>query len=75
MQTGQEVVLDHGSLAQAIAASSALPTLFQPVTLDDKLLMDGGIVNNYPIEGLESKDLDVIIGVDVQEATARYKPI
>ena len=66
MQTGQEVVLNHGSLAQAIAASSALPTLFQPITLDDKLLMDGGIVNNYPIEGLKSKDLDVIIGVDVQ---------
>ena len=66
MQTGQEIVLDHGSLAQAIAASSALPTLFQPITLDNKLLMDGGIVNNYPIEGLKSKNLDVIIGVDVQ---------
>ncbi|AOR28576.1 patatin [Formosa sp. Hel1_33_131] len=67
MQTGQEVVLDHGNLAQAIAASSALPTLYQPVTLDNKLLMDGGIVNNYPIIGLESKDLDIIIGVDVQD--------
>jgi NTE family protein len=67
MQTGQEVILDHGNLAQAIAASSALPTLFQPITLNNKLLMDGGIVNNYPIEGLKSKNLDVIIGVDVQD--------
>ena len=67
MQTGLEVVLDRGDLAQAIAASSALPTLYRPVTLDDKLLMDGGIVNNYPIQGLESKDLDIIIGVDVQD--------
>ena len=63
----KEVVLDHGNLAQAIAASSALPTLYQPVILDNKLLMDGGIVNNYPIQGLESKDLDIIIGVDVQD--------
>ena len=67
MKTGQEVVLDRGNLAQAIAASSALPTLYQPVTLDNKLLMDGGIVNNYPIIGLESKELDIIIGVDVQD--------
>ena len=67
MQTGQEVVLDKGNLAQAIAASSALPTLFQPIQLDGKLLMDGGIINNYPIEGLLDKNLDIIIGVDVQD--------
>ncbi len=67
IQTGDEVVLDHGNLAQAIAASSALPTLFQPVKLNNKLLMDGGIVNNFPIEGLLSKNLDFIIGVDVQD--------
>ena len=67
MSTGEEVVLDRGNLTQAIAASSALPTLYQPVRLNNKLLMDGGIVNNYPIQGLESKDLDIIIGVDVQD--------
>ena len=67
MKTGTEVVLDRGNLAQAIAASSALPTLYQPVRLDDRLLMDGGIVNNYPIQGLESKNLDIIIGIDVQD--------
>ena len=67
MKTGNEVVLDHGNLAQSIAASSALPTLFQPVILDSKLLMDGGIVNNFPIKDLVSKDIDIIIGVDVQD--------
>ena len=67
MQTGKEVVLDKGNLAQAIAASSALPTLFQPIKLNNKLLMDGGITNNFPIEGLLSKNLDFIIGVDVQD--------
>ena len=75
MQTGQEVVLDRGNLAQAIAASSALPTLYQPVRLDNKLLMDGGIVNNYPVRGLESKDLDIIIGVDVQDELLEIKDL
>ena len=67
MATGNEVVLEHGNLAQAIAASSALPTLFQPVILDNKLLMDGGIVNNFPVMDLASKDIDIIIGVSVQD--------
>ena len=75
MQTGQEVVLDRGNLAQAIAASSALPTLYQPVRLNNKVLMDGGIVNNYPIKGLESKDLDIIIGVDVQDELLEIKDL
>jgi len=67
MATGNEVVLEHGNLAQAIAASSALPTLFQPVILDNKLLMDGGIVNNFPVMDLASKDIDIIIGISVQD--------
>ena len=75
MQTGQEIILDRGNLAQAIAASSALPTLYQPVRLNNKLLMDGGIVNNYPIRGLESKDLDIIIGVDVQDELLEIKDL
>jgi len=75
MKTGQEVVLDRGNLAQAIAASSALPTLYQPVSLDNKLLMDGGIVNNYPVRGLESKELEIIIGVDVQEELLEIKDL
>ena len=67
IQTGEQVILDKGNLAQAIAASSALPTLFQPVELNNKLLMDGGITNNFPIEGLLTKNLDYLIGVDVQD--------
>ena len=75
MQTGQEIILDRGNLAQAIAASSALPTLYQPVRLDNKVLMDGGIVNNYPVRGLESKNLDIIIGVDVQDELLEIKDL
>ncbi|NQY04847.1 MAG: patatin-like phospholipase family protein, partial [Flavobacteriaceae bacterium] len=68
VETGEEVVLDKGFLPQAIAASGALPSLFEPVFIDDKLLLDGGIVNNYPIYKLKEKGVDVIVGVDVQDA-------
>lgn len=67
IETGESVILDKGNLAQAISISSTLPTLFQPILYNDALLMDGGIVNNYPIEVLKSKNLDYIIGVNVQE--------
>ena len=55
METGGAVLLDKGSLAEAISISSALPTLFQPVEHDGELLMDGGIANNYPIEIFKDK--------------------
>jgi len=67
IETGKQVLLDQGNLNEAIMASGALPTLFQPVFIKDKILIDGGVVNNYPIEELRSKGVDVVIGVDVQD--------
>lgn len=66
IETSEEVVLESGSLAQAIAASGALPSLFNPRLIDDRLLIDGGVINNFPIDKIQSK-VDVIIGVDVQD--------
>ena len=48
-QTGDEVMLQTGPAVDAILASSALPGIFPPVTLEGKSLIDGGIVNNTPI--------------------------
>ena len=70
IETGEPVILDSGSLAQAIKASGALPSLFQPVILNNQILIDGGVVNNYPIDELRAKGMDVIIGVDVQDELA-----
>lgn len=67
IETGEKVMLDKGSLPQAIAASGAFPTLFQPVSIDGKVLTDGGVVDNYPVEDLREKGMDIIIGVDVQD--------
>ena len=68
VETGEEVILDQGYLPQAIAASAAIPSLFSPVMLEGRLLTDGGVVNNYPVEELRKRGADIIIGVDVQDA-------
>jgi len=67
VETGEQIVLDEGILAQAIIASGALPTLYNPVEINGRLLIDGGVVNNYPIEELKNRDVDFIIGIDVQD--------
>jgi NTE family protein len=67
VETGQEVMLDKGNLTQSILASGALPSLFQPVNIDNQILIDGGVINNYPIDELRAKGMDVIIGIDVQD--------
>lgn len=67
IETGEAVLLNRGYLPQAMLASSAFPSLFSPVEIDGKLLVDGGITNNYPVEELLKLGADYIIGVDVQD--------
>jgi NTE family protein len=67
VETGKEIILDKGYLPRAVTASGALPTLFSPVSIDDMLLVDGGVVNNYPVDEVKAKGMDIIIGVDVQD--------
>ncbi len=75
IETGASVILHKGNLAQAVAASGALPSLFQPVIIGDDILIDGGVTNNYPIDELRAKGMDVIIGVDVQDGLADRKDL
>lgn len=65
--TGEEVVLDSGYLPRAVNASGALPSLFAPVQIGNQMLIDGGVTDNYPVEKLRAKGMDIIIGVDVQD--------
>lgn len=67
IETGKEVLLNKGNLAQAMVASSAFPSLFSPIEIDGQLLVDGGVANNYPIEEVRKMGADVIIGVNVQD--------
>ena len=67
IESGKETVLNKGYLPRAVAASSALPTLFNPVKLGDSIYVDGGVTNNYPVEELRLMGVDFIIGIDVQD--------
>ena len=71
VETGDAVILDSGSLAKAISASGAIPTILSPINIDGQLLTDGGVANNYPVEELRNRGADIIIGVDVQDSLAK----
>lgn len=67
IETGEQVLLDKGYLPQAMLASATFPSLFSPVLIDDQMLIDGGVANNYPIDEVRKLGADIIIGVDVQD--------
>jgi NTE family protein len=66
MQSGEAVVLHEGSLAQAVRASMAIPGVFTPVELNGRILADGGMVQNIPVETAKGMDADVVIAVELQ---------
>ena len=63
---GTEVVFHSGVLATAMRSSMAIPGVFTPVRLHNKVLVDGGVVNNYPVDVAKAMGADVVIGIDVQ---------
>lgn len=65
LNTGEAVVLDHGSLAMAMRASMSLPGIFQPVEVDGRVLLDGGLANQVPVDVVRAMGADVVIAVDV----------
>lgn len=67
VETGAEVILETGSLPKAVSASGALPSVFSPVFINDTLLTDGGVINNFPADEMRKRGVDIIIGVDVQD--------
>ena len=68
MRTGEEVVIRHGSVPTAMRASMAIPGVFSPVNIDGHTLVDGGLVNNFPVDVLKEMGADIIIGVEVPDA-------
>ena len=64
-KTGREVIFRKGSLFQAIRASISLPAFYEPVRLDDMILIDGGVTNPIPMNRVQRHDGDLLIGIDV----------
>lgn len=59
------VVLDHGSLAKAMQASMSIPGALKPVEWEGRILVDGGVVNNMPVDVAKMMGADIVIAVDI----------
>ena len=66
LETGEELILDGGSLPDALRASVSFPSIFSPYEFNGRLCVDGGIRNNLPISILKQRGMDIVIAVDVQ---------
>src|SRR5690606_4289390 len=65
LESGREGVLNRGPLVEAILASCALPGIFAPVRVGDRLLMDGGVCNNVPVSALVNHGAAYTVGVQL----------
>ena len=66
LSTGEAVVLDRGELTMAMRATMAIPGVFSPVEIDGRILVDGGVVNNFPVDVARNMGADIVIGVDIK---------
>jgi NTE family protein len=65
LNTGEPVVIDHGNLGMAMRASMSLPGIFDPTEMNGKVLLDGGLSDQVPIDVVRAMGADVVIAVDV----------
>jgi len=66
MTTADPVIWESGSMAHAIRSSMSIPILFSPVDHGEKLLCDGGLLNNFPVRLMREKGADIVIGIDLE---------
>ena len=69
--SASEVVLDRGSLAQALRATMSLPLVFPPVELDGRVLVDGGTLNNVPANVVRAMGADRVVAINVGDLNDR----
>lgn len=68
IHTGDRVVLTEGPLARAVRASAAIPGIYRPVKIDDRVLVDGGIVENVPVQAVRDLGADVVVAATLGDA-------
>ncbi|HEX2385033.1 MAG TPA: patatin-like phospholipase family protein [Candidatus Binatia bacterium] len=74
LETGAAVALKSGSIARAVRASNALPGIFSPVTHQGKLLADGCVADNMPVDVARALGADLVIAVDVLDGKPAAQP-
>ncbi len=72
LNRGTSVVLDKGSVARAVRASSAIPGVFNPVEYQGRLLVDGGVIDSIPVSVAREKGADIVIAVDISENVVNF---
>jgi len=74
IQNGQETVFSRGNTGQAVRASSAIPGVFRPVRIGDKVYVDGGVVSPVAVEAAKRLGADLVIAVDISAGAERTPP-
>ena len=74
LATGKKVLIGSGSLARAVRISCSIPGIFTPFDEEDRLLADGGLVDNVPADTVRAMGADYVIAVDVVSAADGRKP-
>jgi len=67
ISTGEPIVFDSGYLQDALRSSIAIPTVFSPFKLENTSVVDGGVVNNFPVDIVREMGADIVIGVNVSD--------
>lgn len=67
LESAQEVVINSGHLPKAVLSSMAIPGIFSPVEFGDNRFVDGGVINNFPVDVALDMGADIIIGVDLKQ--------
>jgi NTE family protein len=74
IHTGETVVLREGPLAPAVRASAAIPGVYTPIPVGDRLLVDGGIVANVPVRPLRDMGADIVVAATLGAALP-FQPV
>ncbi|MDK2991143.1 MAG: hypothetical protein PWP48_376 [Clostridiales bacterium] len=74
VMAGEPYIFKSGSIATAVRASTAIPAIFEPVYLDDHILVDGGFVDLIPADLVKEMGADVVIAVDVGFSSTSINP-
>lgn len=75
LETGETKIFEEGDLVQSILASSAFPSLIDPVKIGDEIYVDGAMAINYPSKPLKDKGIDIVIGVNLSTGLAEKEQI
>ncbi|WP_294286993.1 patatin-like phospholipase family protein [uncultured Chryseobacterium sp.] len=75
LESGKMQIFEKGDLVQSIMASSAFPSLMDPVKINDSIYIDGAMTVNYPSKPLKDKGIDIVIGVDLNQDLSKREDL